>query len=280
MKQQELILTKKLKVLCITIYSAVVIALVALICTVAVEERKAEKTSIVVQGDAKESVLVQGNNNIVNVNVWPVAKNYETMALIGVYSSKVLDIVRKEWSDGPDKTNFSLSDANNLLQKINFYSTKHRIDLTTAIQIVAIESSFNASAHNVGGGAYGLCQVTRPCLDEYNRELGKSYSLEDMYDTDRNLEVGFWYYHRILTWYADKYDYITTTTERARLRDAYIAYNYGVTAFKDIGRSGRNDLRNGIYPKYTYKGKNYGGPIGSVYSPMNRFNRIYDEWCS
>lgn len=95
-----------------------------------------------------------------------------------------------------------------------------------------------------------------------------------MYDVDLNLEVGFWYFNRLLNHYSKYSEYgITTYTRRQALRDCYIAYNIGITKFKEIGRHGRNQLRTGYYPVNMY-----GAKKGDAYKPIYRYSNIYNSW--
>jgi soluble lytic murein transglycosylase-like protein len=66
-------------------------------------------------------------------------------------------------------------------------------------QIIKLESSGNPTAYNKGESAIGLMQI-RPCvLTEWNRtHPHKKYSINDLFYTHINIEVGSWYLeHRI-----------------------------------------------------------------------------------
>ena len=164
---------------------------------------------------------------------------------------------------------FTLEEAQSLVYKIDFYAEKHGLSSELAFSIVDIESDFryNATSHK---NAVGLCQVTDVCLQEYNWNHGTEYSLLDMYNIDKNLEVGFWYFSRLINHYGSGFG-ITTWDEKSCARDTYIAYNYGITAFKQIGREGRNELRSGFFPQ---NGKN----AGSHYAPIDRYNKKVEKW--
>lgn len=191
------------------------------------------------------------------------------------YAEKIISTSKKEWGENEEKLNFE--GAIDLIKKIEKAAEKYQMDLKTALALVDVESSFNAKAKNKRGDAYGLCQVTLPCLTQYNWKHGTDYTLENMYDADLNLEVGFWYYKVYILGICNKeYDYITTNDEWKTFRDAYIAYNIGVTTFAKIGKSGRNSLRQGVYPKSKYT-KKYGKP-GSAYNPAKRCMRKAKEW--
>ena len=87
------------------------------------------------------------------------------------------------------------------------------------------------------------------------------------------LDVGFWYYSQILTRYQDFYGYITETSDDTKVRDAYIAYNVGVTTFARVGRDGRNSFRRGVWPISLY-----GHESGDTYYPMERFQSKLLAW--
>lgn len=169
---------------------------------------------------------------------------------------------------------WSKSDAANLANKIRKAANKHNLGTSEAFAIVHIESNFRPRAYNRVGKAYGLCQITAPCLAEYNNHHTNKFELEEMLDPDKNLEVGFWYYSRLLTHYAAYESYgIDLSTEYTALRDAYIAYNFGISLFRKVGECGRNELRCGRYPIDIY-----GCKKGDVYSPYKRFESIAYIW--
>ena len=171
-------------------------------------------------------------------------------------------------------TSITARDAFELQKKICEYSNKYNLTQEEGFIIVHTESDFKINANNKYSNAVGLCQITEPCVREYNNMHGTEYILEQMYDIDLNLEVGFWYFNRLLNHYSKYSEYgITTDTRRQALRDCYIAYNIGITKFKEIGRHGRNQLRTGYYPVNMY-----GSKKGDVYKPIYRYCNIYNSW--
>ena len=257
---------KKLKALCGCIYGIIL----CLFVFVFIEMKTHASTKPVptaVQVETLGSVQVVGNDNVVIIN--PDLSRYGFITRYNPEYTTRIVTARMENGD----YEFSLMDAFELLDKITLYSARHGISLEEALLIVHVESDFKVTAHNRAGGAYGLCQVTQPCLDEYNWNHKTKYTLSQMFDPDLNLEVGFWYYNRILTHYSDYYGYITMRTNETKLRDAYIAYNVGVTVFNNIGRNGRNALRTGTYPCNMY-----GSKKGDTYEPVNRFYRLSKVW--
>ena len=185
------------------------------------------------------------------------------------YVSKIIE-VRLICGD----SNLIVREVTELQKKICEYSNKYNLTQEEGFIIVHTESDFKINAYNKYGNAVGLCQITEPCVREYNNMHGTEYTLEQMYDVDLNLEVGFWYFNRLLNHYSKYSEYgITTDTRRQALRDCYIAYNIGVTKFKEVGRYGRNQLRIGYYPANMY-----GAKKGDIYQPIYRYRNIYNIW--
>ena len=185
------------------------------------------------------------------------------------YVSKIIE-VRLICGD----SNLIVREVTELQKKICEYSNKYNLTQEEGFIIVHTESDFKINAYNKYGNAVGLCQITEPCVREYNNMHGTEYTLEQMYDIDLNLEVGFWYFNRLLNHYSKYSEYgITTDTRRQALRDCYSAYNIGITKFKEVGRYGRNQLRTGYYPVNMY-----GAKKGDVYKPIYRYCNIYNSW--
>ncbi len=161
---------------------------------------------------------------------------------------------------------FQRTDSDSLYELITAAAEKHGLPQKAGFMLVHIESDFRKNAVSICK-AKGLCQVTEVCLKEYNNCNTVKYTMEDMFDPEKNLEVGFWYYSRILNHYDKCYKYITRTDLQTELRDAYIAYNYGAPSFNRIGSKGRNELREGRNPK-----------TGGTYTPTLRFNDISQNY--
>lgn len=212
----------------------------------------------------KGNVVIKGNNNTVVFFDNPWNDDYPERCAGRIFGARK--------SCGDDK--FDIDDASYLVGKIMTYADKYGIPYLDAFVIVNVESDFKKTAYNKKGGAYGLCQITAPCLAEYNNINGTDYDIEAVMDIDINLDVGFWYYKRLMEHYSAFPDYgITTTNNRGMLRDCYIAYNIGVTKFRNLGSHGRNSMRNGVYPESMY-----GNNKGDLYKPIIRFYQIYDYW--
>ena len=213
---------------------------------------------------SKGNVIIKGDNNTVIYFEGSWMDDYQLRC-----AERILG-VRK----GNNDDKFDVDDSKYLVSKIMSYADKHKIPYLDAFVIVNVESDFKKSAYNKGGKAYGLCQITRPCLREYNDINGTDYDIEAVMDIDTNLEIGFWYYKRLMDYYSKFPDYgISTTNDESMLRDCYIAYNIGITKFKDLGIHGRNSMRNGVYPAAMY-----GSKKGDAYTPIKRFYQIYESW--
>lgn len=213
-----------------------------------------------------DSIIIAGNSNTVIVHSEDVKKHQRVDKQITAYSLRVLEATTAWTKD------FTLDESLKLTKKIKKAALNNHLKLEEAFCIVHIESDFRIDAFNKSGKAYGLCQVTKPCLDEYNWKHGTDYSLQDMFNPDLNLEIGFWYYNRLIYHYGEKFG-ITLTNEWTLLRDAYIAYNIGITKFSDIGKHGRNELRSGRYPCAMY-----GSKKGDKYQPYFRFVEKAKVW--
>jgi soluble lytic murein transglycosylase-like protein len=208
-----------------------------------------------------EIILIE---TIKKVDIPNVVEDYN----IDNYSNKMIK-VRAKYGYRLEK-----EDADWIRDKIIFYAKKHNLYIKDAFIIVNIESDFRVRAYNRNGNAYGLCQITQSCLDEYNLKNRTKYTLDQMFNVDINLEIGFWYYNRIMTYYSKFPEYgISKISREAALRDSYIAYNIGITAFMNVGIDGRNSLREGIYPRNMY-----GFRKGDEYLSVMRYYDIAKFW--
>ncbi len=138
-----------------------------------------------------------------------------------------------------------------LYSKIEYWSTQFGIPVEYGLILVHTESDFIETAKVSKTSAYGLCQVTPVCLAEYNKVHKQAYKMSDMWDIDKNLQVGFWYYSRLLSTYGESWGI-------SNYKDAYIAYNVGPSAFK----KGQQSYKTGFYPN------------GKPYTPHKRYTKI------
>jgi len=74
-------------------------------------------------------------------------------------------------------------------------------------RIIQAESGWDSMAYREDTQATGLMQIKpNGALAEWNKyRSGKKYSLKDMFNPQRNIEVGKWYLHRILNHYHPHY---------------------------------------------------------------------------
>lgn len=262
---------KALKVLCITVWTLLVVLVTIMFLdfkksTKPTTEEKAviaeSEKQIEVNGISNQVIQIIGDDNVINVaTVTPVETAFD------MYVARVNTAI-KVWGASTDN-NY----AKELSQKIIEAADNNDLDREMGFAIAHIESDFRTNARNRKTNATGLCQLTPNCIDEYNWSHNTKYTMQDALDPDINLEIGFWYYKRILTHYAKSYGYITTTTPEKELRDAYLAYNVGVTLFSKIGKWGRNELRQGRYPCDMY-----GSKAGDPYSAIDRFYEKIGVW--
>lgn len=253
----------KLEIACVLIWTCVIGVCILFGRQVHSNKKEAEVTPV---------VQIVGNNNSINsVNVingdnntfimpkfaYPLS---EKELVTSYWVAKIVTIRAAEYGD----EDFTFEDGLFLAEKIADAAERAGLTYTQGFVICYVESDFAKNAYNNRGKAYGLCQITQPCLSEYNWHNGTKYTLNQVMDPDLNLKIGFWYYHRLLTHYKNYTEYGIRD-----LKDAYIAYNLGVTAFKNVGESGRISLRKGIYPCSIY-----GAKKGSYYNPSLRYDKI------
>jgi soluble lytic murein transglycosylase-like protein len=62
------------------------------------------------------------------------------------------------------------------------------------LAIICQESGGNPQAVNKRDPSRGLMAVTPGALQDFNNANGKSYSFDDLYDPEKNVEVGSWYF--------------------------------------------------------------------------------------
>ena len=90
-------------------------------------------------------------------------------------------------------------------------------------KIATIESSNNPKAYNPITEAYGLYQITAPCLTDFNTaHQYESYTLNDMFDPIKSRKVAEWYMNYKIPKYLKHYEIEDTIENRLR------AYNSGI----------------------------------------------------
>lgn len=122
-----------------------------------------------------------------------------------------------------------------------FYSEKYNIPLYIIYALEETESDFKENADSKSGpsNGRGIVQVSDIARKEYNNWHKEKYSANDMYNIEKNLEVGLWYFDRVRTHYLDNSYNFT---------DVYLAYNVGPSYFKEH----KEELYNGIYKGCKY----------------------------
>lgn len=74
------------------------------------------------------------------------------------------------------------------------YAAYWNVDAKVLLAIICQESSGNPDSVNPADPSRGLMQVTPGALADFNRIVGRSYTFEQMFDPNLNVEVGTWYY--------------------------------------------------------------------------------------
>jgi soluble lytic murein transglycosylase-like protein len=119
--------------------------------------------------------------------------------------------------------------------------------------IIETESDFTKEAKSFLGApsGRGLMQVSEVALKEYNNWHRKKYVKKDLYNISINLEVGCWYYTKLV-------DY----TKTRMYRNLYVAYNVGPYEY---------NLNSQFYMNNTFPDKRY-------YGALKRFDNYYHKY--
>jgi soluble lytic murein transglycosylase-like protein len=92
-----------------------------------------------------------------------------------------------------------------------------------------------ADALNPDSGARGMGQITSIALLDYNQNHPKEehYTMDDMYDPQKNMKVSYWYlYDRLPQLLSSK---IEGMPEREALKHILAGYNWGPTNVREKG---------------------------------------------
>ena len=112
-----------------------------------------------------------------------------------------------------------------LLLMVVFCRVSHAEDINLDI-ISVIESSGNNMAYNFKSGATGQYQITKSCLNDYNKHAAENgltlLNLTDMYEPKYAYMVSNWYLNEHIPDLLWNYDIPDTITSRL------IAYNWGI----------------------------------------------------
>ena len=175
----------------------------------------------------------------------------EEIPIEEIYAKRILSL-----------SSLDINEARYISSRVYFYSQKYNVDYNYCMVIINTESDFKYNAYNKNGKAYGLCQITKPCLEEFNKNNKTKYILNDMLNIELNLEVGIWYI-----------SYLENHYKIQNNEDSYIAYNIGITKFNKMNNYEKELLRNGIYPMNMY-----GFKKGEVYRPIKRYYAKLSNW--
>jgi soluble lytic murein transglycosylase len=72
------------------------------------------------------------------------------------------------------------------------YAEPYNVPVALVFAVIKQESGGNLDATGPTGD-YGLMQITKPALDEFNFKTGNIYRLSDMFKPECNIQVGTWY---------------------------------------------------------------------------------------
>lgn len=143
-----------------------------------------------------------------------------------------------------------------IAEKSIFYAEKYNLPIYIVYALEETESDFREDADskkNPSNGR-GIIQVSDIARQEYNNYHSVKFDENDMYNIDKNLEVGLWYFDRIRTHYLKN---------NCDFTDVYIAYNVGPNYFKKH----RDELYSGIYK-------------GEKYNALDRWTKYLTKYYS
>lgn len=129
--------------------------------------------------------------------------------------------------------------------------------------VIHTESDGIHSAHALPKGcdARGLMQITQPCLTQFNWYTGNEYTMDDMWDAGKNVQVGCWYLNYAMRYMRREFgSHYTVEDFWYRL---YVFYNAGP------------DRAINYYTKFYSKGRK---KDGSKYPDLDRFKKIEAKW--
>lgn len=90
-------------------------------------------------------------------------------------------------------------------QYIEAYSKKYGVDPCLSAALIKAESNFNVSAVS-HAGAYGIMQITEETFLYCSEKMGIKATAEDIFDADKNIRVGIWYFASLLKRYNGNVD--------------------------------------------------------------------------
>ena len=93
--------------------------------------------------------------------------------------------------------------------------------------LIQVESSNNPNAVNKKSGARGLGQITSVALADWNQFNKDKYSMDDMFNPQKNMRVTNWYLMRQIPHYLEHYGLPST------VENVLWAYNAGIGRVRD-----------------------------------------------
>ena len=112
--------------------------------------------------------------------------------------------------------------------------------------LVKTESNGNAAAIGDNGRAFGILQIHKVMVDDFNRITGKSYKHSDMFDETKSLETA----KRVLSFYSKHIE--KTAGRKASEKELAFIWNGGGSAWKRVN-SPLNDTKQRNLERYWNK---------------------------
>lgn len=103
---------------------------------------------------------------------------------------------------------------------IEYYSKQYGVDVNIVRAIVMTESSGNPKAFS--NYARGLMGVSKVALQHVNLLYGLNYTYDDMFDVEKNIQVGILYFKWLYDYFYNRYPLKTA------LMFSIMAYNWGI----------------------------------------------------
>ncbi len=149
----------------------------------------------------------------------------------------------------------------------NVGAVKGRTDEEVILNInnfIQIESSGHSWAYNKGSGARGLMQIVPTVLDEWNHHHpSQKYEIDDLFNSEINIEIGTWYLDRIKNHYLPHYGL------KDSIENIITAYNWGIGNLRNTREERDKDRRNGGEGEFHI-------PSGTI-KYIRRYKEMQDE---
>lgn len=107
-------------------------------------------------------------------------------------------IYPKNWSSKEDGQAIETYVFDNYTNYIEKYCKINGLPPILVASLIYNESSGNPTIKNVKGTSYGLMQVEKGALEDYNKKFNASFTLNDMLDAEKNIMVGTWYLRNLV----------------------------------------------------------------------------------